>query len=497
MHIDRNFKVGEVDNRLFGSFAEHMGRLVYGGLYQPGSPLSDENGFRRDVIALTREMGVSIVRYPGGNFVSGYRWEDTVGEVSERPARLEGAWKNLEPNTFGLNEFMTWCRAAGTEPMMAINLGTRGAEAAMDILEYCNHPSGTYLSDLRAKHGYKEPHKVKLWCLGNEMDGPWQIGHKSADEYGSLAWQAAKVMKLVDPEIELVACGSAGFRLPTFAKWDETVLEHCYDLADYISVHTYYDNKNNTDADTMAFLANSMYLDEQINSVISVCDSTRAKLKKKKRINLSLDEWNVVYRPHGKPNGEGWTVGPHQLEDIYNMEDVLLLGSMMLSMLRRADRVKIGCIAQLVNVIAPIMTSDKSAWRQTTFYPFSLTAAYSKGCVLHTVTECETYSHTDLGEVPYEDCGAVLDEENGKLAIFAINRDLHNGCELNSDLRQFEGWRLDKHIVINHADLKAKNTEENPGNVLPKLSEASVFEAGHLKGMLEKHSWNLIVLSRD
>ena len=182
--IDPAFSIGPADRRLFGSFVEHMGRCVYGGIYEPGHPSADSRGLRRDVLELTRELGVSVVRYPGGNFVSGYRWEDGVGPVGDRPRRLDLAWKTIETNAFGLDEFMTWAAEAGVEPMMAVNLGTRGRPGGLDLLEYANHPGGTELSDLRRKHGAEDPYGVRLWCLGNEMDGPWQVGHKTADEYG-------------------------------------------------------------------------------------------------------------------------------------------------------------------------------------------------------------------------------------------------------------------------------------------------------------------------
>ncbi|MBA2698814.1 MAG: alpha-L-arabinofuranosidase, partial [Nocardioidaceae bacterium] len=239
--IDPAFRVGLVDRRLFGSFVEHMGRCVYTGIFEPGHPTADVVGFRHDVLELVRELGPTIVRYPGGNFVSGYRWEDGIGPVDQRPRRLDLAWRTLESNEVGVDEFATWCRSAGVEPMMAVNLGTRGVQEAADLLEYCNHPDGTALSDLRQSHGSKEPHGIKVWCLGNELDGPWQIGHKTATEYARLAAETARAMRMVDPSIELVACGSSNTNMPTFAAWEATVLEQCYELVDFISLHNYYE----------------------------------------------------------------------------------------------------------------------------------------------------------------------------------------------------------------------------------------------------------------
>lgn len=218
MIIDKEYRVAEVDKRIYGSFIEHLGRAVYDGLYQPGNPLSDEDGFRKDVIDLVKEIDVPIIRYPGGNFVSSFVWEDSVGPVDERPARLELAWRSLEKNEIGVNEFAKWTEKVNSEMMMAVNLGTRGIADACNLLEYCNHPGGTRYSDMRIAHGVKNPHNIKVWCLGNEMDGPWQLGHKTMEEYGRLAEETARAMKLIDPSIELVSCGSSNLEMPTFPK---------------------------------------------------------------------------------------------------------------------------------------------------------------------------------------------------------------------------------------------------------------------------------------
>jgi alpha-N-arabinofuranosidase len=304
------------------------------------------------------------VRYPGGNFVSGYNWEDGVGPRETRPRRAELAWFAVESNHVGVDEFAEWARRAETEVMMAVNLGTRGADAARDLVEYCNFPKGTYLSDMRAKNGYAAPHNVKLWCLGNEMDGPWQICRKTAEEYGRAALETAKVMKWTDPSIELVACGSSNAHMPTYPGWEAAVLDHTYELADYISMHVYYDN---IEDDTKNFLAKSMDMDKFISSVVSVCDYTKAKKRGKKDINLSFDEWNVWY--HAFPENERavkWREAPAFNEDIYNFQDALLVGSMLITLLRHADRVKIACLAQLVNTIAPIMTGPNPSDPDTT-----------------------------------------------------------------------------------------------------------------------------------
>lgn len=497
LHADRYFGGTPIDKRIFGSFAEHMGRLVYGGMYQPGQATADENGFRGDVIDLVKEQGVTALRYPGGNFVSAYRWEDTVGDPATRPVRTEPAWKNIETNQFGLNEFMTWCRKTGIEPIMAINLGTRGTDAARDLLEYCNMPVGTKFSDWRASHGFKEPHNVRMWCLGNEMDGVWQIGHRSAFEYGSSAVQAGRLMKRIDPTLQLVVCGSAGMAVPTFAAWDAEVLEQSYDIADFISVHTYFDNRNKTPEDSAAFLSASNNLDKQIKAIIATCDYVKAKLRKKTTVNLSVDEWNVVYRPHGKVPNVDWTFAPHQIEDVYNLEDALLVASCLMTLMRHADRVKIACQAQLVNVISPIMTSDNKAWRQTIFYPFAEMSRFGRGEILPLVSDGETYEAGVYGTSPVLDAILTEDKENGTLSLFAVNRSLDEENEITLDLRQFEGYRVKLHSVLNSEGLRDVNTEEDPDRVRPEARGDAKIEGGVLTAHLEKHSFNTIVLSRN
>ena len=383
--VDKYYLTGKVDKRIFGSFIEHLGRAVYEGIYQENSPFADEQGMRKDVIDLVKELQVPIVRYPGGNFVSGYHWEDGVGPKSERPSKVDLAWSVIETNQFGLNEFADWAKKAGTQIMMAVNLGTRGPEEAKDVLEYCNFKGGTYYSDLRKKHGYEQPHDIKLWCLGNEMDGPWQMGHKTAKEYGRVAAETSRLMKFMDPTIETVACGSSSLTMDTFGYWEDEMLSECYDQVDYLSLHQYYGNRDNN---TTEFLANSKGMDEFISSVLSICDCVKAKKRSKKQINLSFDEWNVWYHSNEADSQlEKWVQAPHQLEDVYNFEDALLVGSMLITMLRHADRVKVACLAQLVNVIAPIMTSDTGAWRQTIFYPYMHASVFGRGTVRNTLVQ--------------------------------------------------------------------------------------------------------------
>ena len=431
-------KIGEIDRRIFGSFIEHLGRAVYGGIYEPGHPLADEEGFRTDVIKLINELDVPVVRYPGGNFVSGYNWEDGVGPVEERPARLELAWGVTEPNKFGTNEFMRWCKKAKTSPMMAVNLGTRGPEEARQLVEYCNHPSGTKYAELRRSHGYDDPWGVKLWCLGNEMDGHWQMGAKTAYEYGRTANEAAKLMKWVDPSIETVLSGSSNRHMKSFGDWEATTLDLAYDNVDYVSLHQYYDNKT---GDTASFLAKSMELDDFIYSIICTCDFVKAKKRTKKQINLSFDEWNVWYHSNGD-YVEKWSTAPHQLEDIYNFEDALVVACMLITLLRHADRVKIACLAQLVNVIAPIMTENGGrAFRQTIFYPFKLMSKYARGSALKPIVESPKYDCKEFTDVPYLETILTFDEENDEVVFFGVNRSMDESMLLELKLPGFDGYK--------------------------------------------------------
>lgn len=478
---DKAFAVGEVNPLLFGSFVEHLGRCVYTGLYEPGHPSADEDGLRTDVLSLVRELGVTMVRYPGGNFVSGYRWEDGVGQKAARPRRPDLAWKSLETNEFGLDEFMRFLAKAGAEPMLAVNLGTRGTEEALDLLEYCNLPDGTTLSELRQEHGTQEPYAIKLWCLGNEMDGPWQVGHKAASEYGILASQTARAMRMLDPTVRLVLCGSSHPSMPTFGTWERTVLEHAYDAVDYISCHIYYEEH---EGDVDSFLASAVEMERFIDAVTATCDHVRAVKRQPKQINISFDEWNVWYMSrHTSP--ADWTVAPRLLEDVYTVTDAVVAGSLLITLLSRCDRVTAACLAQLVNVIGPIMTEPGGpAWRQTTFYPFAQASRFGRGRVLRTVMTSPTHETARHGEVPLLHATAV-EAEDGSITVFAVNRDTSRPLHLDLDLRGFGPLRATEHLTLCDQDRHAANTLAQPDRVLPRALAPG-------EPTLPPLSWNVI-----
>ena len=503
--IDRDVLIGETHDRLFGAFVEHLGRCVYGGIFEPGHPEADEKGFRQDVLALVRELAPTIMRYPGGNFVSGYNWEDGVGPVEQRPRRLDLAWMSTEPNTFGTNEFIDWCRAANIEPMLAVNLGTRGGDAARNLVEYCNHPSGTHWSDLRRAHGWEQPHGVKFWCLGNEVDGPWQMEHKTALEYGRVATESAKMMKWIDPSLELAACGSSARNMPTFGAWEREVLQHTFDHVEFISLHTYL---NDYAGDMPSFLASADLMDSFIEEVVAIADAVAAERRSDKRLMLSFDEWNVWYRTRGKKEGRtvpGWPVAPQILEEVYTMGDALAFGGACISLLNHADRVKAACLAQLVNAIAPIMTETGGpAWRQTIFFPFAQMSNLGRGRVLRARVESPTYatSYYDprgaqehrftLPEVPYLKCAAVHDADGGFATLFLLNRHLQEDVALEVELRGLDAGSVVSAETLRHDDLSATNTKDAPERVAPAPLPGAALQDGVLRATLPAASWSVI-----
>jgi alpha-L-arabinofuranosidase len=497
--IDTDYRIGDIDPRLYGGFIEHLGRAIYGGIYEPGHPSADEHGFRHDVLDVVRELRVPFIRYPGGNFVSGYNWEDGVGPVDERPTRLDLAWMTTEPNRVGTNEFAAWAKLAGAEVNLAVNLGTRGIDAARNLVEYCNHPGGSAWSDLRVRHGVREPHAFRTWCLGNEMDGPWQIGHKTADEYGRLAAETAVAMKRVDPTITLVACGSSNSVMPTYPRWEATVLEHCYEHVEYLSVHQYF---RNLEDDLGTFLALSIDMDSYIRTVTGVCDYVKALKRSRKDVHLSFDEWNVWYHTRARDaeiiRDEPWQIAPPLTEDVYTMEDALVVGCMLIALLRNADRVKIACIAQLVNALAPISTvTGGPVWRHTTFYPFLHASRFGRGAALDVKITSPTYENDSFGDVPLLDAVATVDDEAETLIVFAVNRSQDGPLNLNGDLRGLGGYHVLEHITLTHDDMKATNTAENPGNVLPQASGDAILDGGTLNATLPKLSWNVIRMGQS
>ena len=490
MIVDKAFRISEVDKRIYGSFIEHLGRAVYGGIYQPDHATADEDGLRKDVLELVKDLNVPVIRYPGGNFVSNFFWEDSVGPLSERKPRLDLAWRSLEPNTFGLGEFARWTEKAGADIMMAVNLGTRGTADACNLLEYCNHPSGTKYSDLRIKHGIKDPYNIKLWCLGNEMDGEWQLGKKTMHEYGRVAQETAKAMKLIDPSIELVSCGSSLNTMATFPEWEAQSLDETYEYVDYISLHQYFDGHEKP---VESFLAQADEMSDYIRTVTSVCDYIKAKKRSSRQLSISFDEWGVWTRASKETVREcderPWQKAMPISEMVYSFQDALLFGGMLLAILKHADRVKIACQSLLTNVSAMIMTEKGGGvWLQPIYYPFADTAAYGHGNVM----DCRVTSDSvfyEKKEIPLLDTAAV---ENGdEMVVFMINRSPSEEMEVSLDLQGYEAVAVLEHRVLASDDPEAVNS---PGHqpVRPEQKDDAAIKDGKVAVVLDRLSWNVL-----
>lgn len=494
IYVDSRRTIAPLDNNLFGSFLEHLGRAIYEGIYDPGSKLSDGAGFRKDVIEEVRQLGVPIIRYPGGNFVSGYNWLDGVGPKKDRPRVLDKAWNTVDTNQFGTDEFMAWCKLVGSQPLMGLNLGTGTAEQAAALVEYCNVEKGTKWSDLRRAHGIEQPYKVEHWCLGNEMDGPWQIGHMTADEYGLKAQDAARQMRAADPSLKLIACGSSGPAMPTYLEWDREVLEQCYEYVDALSLHRYIGNtQEETGGDSAKFLAMNLSMEQQIAETLAVCDFVRGHKHSPKQLWLSFDEWNVWYRARSGDAMNGHEqVAPHLLEEVYNLEDALAVGGILNTLIRNADRVKIACLAQLVNVIAPLVTDANGLLRQTIYYPYSWAVEMARGNVLSLMVEAPTYEVAGMGQVPYLDVAATLSSQDGKVSMFILNRDLNKPHAVEINWQDRSPNKVLSSTVLTGGDLKAFNTFDAPRRVVPQPADKPLTSGGRSQLELRPCSYTAI-----
>jgi alpha-L-arabinofuranosidase len=476
IYLDTKRTISPISPLLFSGFVEHMGRAVYEGIYDPASPHAGEHGLRKDVLAALREINYRSMRYPGGNFLSGYNWLDGVGPRDQRPRRRDLAWNSIETNQFGTNEFMEFCKAINTEPMLAVNLGTGTIQDAANLIEYCNAPVGTQYADLRASHGYKEPYNVKYWCLGNEMDGPWQIGHLEADEYGKKAREAAKMLRWHDPSVQLILCGSSSSGMPTYPEWDRIALEWCWDKVDYHSMHYY---ANNHADDTASYLALSAELESFVDTLSGVLRYVKAKHRSKHDVYLSWDEWNVWYKAAGPAfNTGGWTEAPHLSEEVYNLEDALVVAQWMNVFLRKCDVLKIACIAQIVNVIAPLHTTRDGLLKHTTFYPLVLFSNLAAGNALDIEVKSPHYETEQFGDMPLLDVSASHDEENNTSAIFIVNRSQQESLPVELHWQDIAPKRIKAVHQISGTDPKAFNSFENPNNIVPVSVDAPTVKDG-------------------
>lgn len=490
VRLDTERTVGTISPYLFGGFAEHMGRCVYEGIYEPESPHADEQGYRRDVMAALREMRLSILRYPGGNMLSGYNWLDGVGPVAKRPRRREMAWQSIETNRFGTNEYIDFCRKMNIEPMLGVNLGTGTIADAAALVEYCNAPAGTHYADMRVSHGYAEPHNVKYWCIGNEMDGPWQIGHLDMEEYARKAREAAKVMKMQDPSLKLVVCGSSTTGLPTYPAWDRTVLETCWDQVDYLALHYYATNQP---SDTPSYLAMAAQFESHLDTLSGLLRYVKTQNRSNHDVHLSWDEWNVWYKDTS--GAGGWQVAPHLSEEIYNLEDALVVAQWMSVFLRRCDVLKIACIAQIVNTISPLLTTSDKLLKQSTYYPFVLFAQNASGKALDALVTAPEYETERFGTQQLIDVSASYDEELDRGAVFLVNRSLTETITTEVEWQGAAPSAAQPIYQMSGSDPKAANSFEQPDVVVPAKLAAPEVRDGRITLSLPPLSFTVVPTS--
>jgi len=527
LHPD--YKVGEVDKRLYGCFLEPIGHWVYGGIWKPDHPTADDMGFRKDILEAVREFDMPAVRFPGGNWISGWQWKNSIGPVEERKTQLDLAWRQYEPNTIGHNEYIEWVKRAGSDPIYTINVDSEDLTSAFHLVEYSKHPGGTYWSDLRKEHGYPEPHPITTWCLGNETDGPWQISSWEKDPvgYGIRAHEISKIIKWIDHKAETIVCGSCSPFQKTYPEWDVQVLEQCYESVDYVSLHHYHTALN---GDIPGFL-NVTVFEEFIDTVIAACDYTQTKLGSPKKMMISFDEYGcsfgeqkeLEFGRRGRIDKEMANfeffpenvASPFKFIDYKNvgtigrrppmsqMLSALALASVMMTFLRRADRVKIGVMTGGVrNALA---FDGQNVWKNASYYPYYQMNKLGRGVSLLPVVDGPTYStkaynlDTRIQYHAYEgvqaiDVAAVHNEESGDVNIFIVNRDIEEDIEITLDVRGFEGYKLAEHIEMYTDDLNAVNTFENPDVIKPAVNPSTKLDSGKVTANTKKLSWNVIRL---
>lgn len=498
--LQQGNNIAAVPDELYGSFVEHLGRAVYTGIYEPGHAASDKDGYRTDVAAMIKDLGISTVRYPGGNFVSGYNWRDGIGPKDKRPVRLDYAWLSRETNEFGIDEFATWCERFDLSPMVAVNLGTGTPQEAGYFIEYCNIAGGTAMSDLRRSNGREKPYNFKLWCLGNEMDGPWQTCHLEAHEYARKAHETAKIMRWVDPDIKLVGCGSATTTLPSYPEWDRVVLEGLYDDIDYLSCHHYFENSTGKKED---FLASYVLMNNFIHTIASTADFVKAKLRSKKKMMISFDEWNIwsiegePWMNYFKDPSHRFTTRPPLLEQQYTLLDALVFGGLMCTLLNNCDRVRMASLAQLVNVIAPIFTkAGGPAIAQTIYYPFRMVSSHGRGYALNYFANVPCIE-TVHGQTKTLQTAAVYNEQKKEIAFFVLNL-LEQEQEITLVPEGFgTAAKLMSHEELSGPDLNARNTFDNPYAVTSRMVPVSKAEQDSLTTKVAPLSFNCYVVKAE
>lgn len=481
--IDPERQIGKINRNIFGGFAEHLGRHIYGGIYEPGSPLADENGFRSDVLAAVRRLKMPVIRYPGGNFVSGYRWRDGVGPKEGRPARVELAWHDVESNQFGADEFVAWCRALGSEPYLVVNAGDGDMREARDWVEYCNSASASTLADMRRANGFQEPHNVKYWGIGNEVDGEWQIGYKTPDEYARTYKEFAKVMRMVDPSIKLIASLSTDWRYQPVER-TQLLFEQAADLLDYLAIHWYVGNH---DDDFAKYMALSEFFEARLNACEGVIAAMKHELGIERPVRIAVDEWNVWYRARGEAREKR-----NILEERYNLEDALVVAMHFNAFIRHCQSVQMANIAQIVNVIAPVFTNEEGLFLQTIFHPFELYACYCGDIALDIFWTGDTFSGGDYTGVRTLDVTATVDAAGNTLSVFVVNRSQTDAIETTLTLQSGQFAGDVKAATVNGPDIKAENSFEQPDQVTVRETQYSTSGKDYVH-VFEPHSVTALV----
>jgi alpha-L-arabinofuranosidase len=480
--IDVDRPVGRVDRRIFGGFIEHLGRCVYGGVFDEGSPLADARGFRTDVLDAVRALAPAHVRWPGGNFVSGYHWADGVGPVADRPRRAELAWNTEESNRFGTDEFMAWCEAVGTEPVLCFNMGTGTLDEALAWVEYCNGSGDTYWASRRRANGHPEPYGVRYWGLGNEMYGDWQVGQRSADDYVYTARRWAKALRRYDPGLVLVSCGQTGLD-----RWDQVVIDGLAPVVDLHSVHLYTGS-----SDYWSNVLAPHHAERVLGIVGALIDRARYEQRIDHEIGVAYDEWNVWFR-----TDDG------QLEERYNLADALAVATYLNVFVRQCAVVRMANLAQLVNVIAPIVTSSDGLFRQTIFHPFRLASAYTRELSVSTFVDSGTHAFRpapgqrwahridDLGPFQILDVAASRDAEARRLTVSVVNRDPDRASRARISLG---GHKADGPVVVHEVNgptVDATNGPDHPETVSERVREHAA-EGDHVDIELAPHSLSVL-----
>lgn len=487
--IDTDRVVGEVDPHLFGNFTEHLGRCIYGGIYDEGSPLSDSDGFRKDVMQATRDLNVSLLRWPGGNFVSGYHWEDGIGAKDKRPVRRDDAWGAVESNRFGTDEFLKYCERVHAEPYLCINAGLGTIDDARHWVEYVNEPANTQYAQMRRANGHDQPYNVKIWGLGNEIDGPWQLGHRTAEDYAKFALEAAKAMRRADDKIQLIASGSSNFR-PGYdwIGWNRTVLDYLKNDIDYISLHTYIGNPEN---DLGKFLGAGSDIDQRIAIVEGLIKAAQNTQTAPRPIYIAFDEWNVWYRTMANTE---FAIGKKGLEERYNFEDALATGMFLNAFLRHADSVKLANLAQLVNVIAPMVTSKDGMFLQTIYWPLLEYGKQRGNSALDVLVASPKYDYNGR-QIGYLDVSSTWDAKSRTLFVNVLNRSPN--ADFATRVDNVEG-QLSSEVGVwemNNADLKATNTFADDKKVRPATRNVHVdLNHNGFTYNFPKHSLTILTL---